>query len=181
MAERFGVAVPARTLSNWIAEYRELTTYARLREECARSFRPNRIIRSVRLHHQQVYEYRIHQGKLAAILGTPEHEQFRAVEKYLFDMVTACPHGLFQPDSRASQGRTTFDLDAVEIKSKRNHACRLADCVLQTVTHDKRRQDELQRFMLTTDSVTVAVEVPRLPHGGGTHRTQGDARLHDPD
>ena len=66
----------------------------------------------------------------------------------------------FLHESRASQARYSFDLSAVEIKSKRNHACRLADCVLQTVTQPKRRHDELQRFMLTTDSVTVAVEVP---------------------
>jgi ATP-dependent exoDNAse (exonuclease V) beta subunit len=32
--------------------------------------------------------------------------------------------------------------------------------VLQTVTSNKRRHDEVQRFMLTTDSATVAVEVP---------------------
>ena len=29
--ERFGIAVPIRTLSGWIAEYRDLTTYARMR------------------------------------------------------------------------------------------------------------------------------------------------------
>ena len=160
IAERFGITVPSRTLSNWIAEYRPLTTYARLREEGARLFRPNRIIRSVRLHHQQVYEYRIHQAKLATILAGSEHSRFRPVEKFLYDMVTSCPHALFLTDSRASQGRTPFNLDTVEIKSKRNHACQVADRVLQAVTHHKRRHDELQRFMLTTDSVTVAVEVP---------------------
>ena len=48
----------------------------------------------------------------------------------------------------------------MEIRSKRNHACRVANLVLQAVTHNKRRHDELQRFMLCTDSVTVAVEVP---------------------
>ena len=31
---------------------------------------------------------------------------------------------------------------------------------LQAVTHNKCRHNELQRFMLLTDSVTVAVEVP---------------------
>jgi ATP-dependent exoDNAse (exonuclease V) beta subunit len=36
----------------------------------------------------------------------------------------------------------------------------VADLVLQTVTNNKRRHDEIQRFMLATDSVTVAVEVP---------------------
>ena len=74
--------------------------------------------------------------------------------------MTACPHQFFQSEARASQLRADFDLNAVEIRSTRNHACRLADRVLQTVTHPKRRHDELQRFMLTTDSVTVAVEVP---------------------
>jgi hypothetical protein len=64
--ERFGVAVPKRTLPAWLSEYRELTPYARLRDQQSSLFRPNRIIRVVRLHHQQVYEYRIHQAKLDA-------------------------------------------------------------------------------------------------------------------
>jgi len=36
----------------------------------------------------------------------------------------------------------------------------VAELVLQTVTNNKRRHDEIQRFMLATDSVTIAVEVP---------------------
>src|SRR5450759_1248981 len=31
--ERFGIAVPPRTFSTWLAEYRDLTTYARLRNQ----------------------------------------------------------------------------------------------------------------------------------------------------
>jgi hypothetical protein len=158
--ERFGIAVPARTLSSWLAEYRELTTYARMRDDGAKSWSPRRIIRSVRLHHQQVYDYRIHRGKLAAILESPQHRPFAPVGDFLSEMAERCPHSLFQSDARASQGKTAYNLDAVEIKSKRNHACRVADLVLQAVTHNKRRHDELQRFMLATDSVTVAVEVP---------------------
>jgi hypothetical protein len=72
-------------------------------------------------------------------------------------MAEACPHHLFAAEARASQGKITFDLNAVEIKTKRNHACRMADLLLQSVTHNKRGHDELQRFMLITDSVTVAV------------------------
>jgi len=47
---------------------------------------------------------------------------------------------------------------------------RIAGLILQTVTHNIRRHDTLQRFMLTTDSVSVAIEVPvyltpeDLPH-----------------
>lgn len=158
--ERFGITVPPRTLSTWLAEYRDLTTYRRLRDQCSAAYRPNRLIRSVRLHHQQVYEYRIHQGKLAAILASREHTKFQPLDGFLAEMAASCPHHLFQTEARASQGKARFDLDAVEIKSKHNHACRMAGLVLQTVTHHKRRHDELQRFMLAIDSVTVAVEVP---------------------
>lgn len=123
-----------------------------------RAFKPTRLIRSIRLHHQQVYDYRIHRGKLAAILGASSHQPFQPIESFLTEMAEACPHRYFQTDARASQGKARFDLDRVEIESKRNHACRIADLVLQSVTHNKRRHDELQRFMLTIDS--VAVEIP---------------------
>jgi hypothetical protein len=154
------MAIPARTLSTWLAEYRDLTTYARLRTQSATGFPPNRIIRSVRLHHQQVYQYGIHRGKIAAILAASEHSRFRSLDEYLTEMAASCPHQLFAAEARASKRKVAFNLDAVEIKTKRNHACRMAELVLQSVTQNKRRHDELQRFMLTTDSVTVAVEVP---------------------
>jgi ATP-dependent exoDNAse (exonuclease V) beta subunit len=158
--ERYGMAIPARTLSTWLAEYRGFTTYARLRTKCSAGFPPNQIIRSVRLHHQQVYQYGIHRGKIAATLAAGEHRRFRPLDEYLAEMAEACPHQLFAAEARASQRKVAFSLDAVEIKTRRNHACRMAELVLQSVTQNKRRHDELQRFMLTTDSVTVAVEVP---------------------
>ncbi len=158
--ERFGIAVPPRTFSTWLAQYREITTYARLRAQRPVVPRPRALIHSVRLHHQQVYEYRIHQGKLATILATSEHQKLQPIADFLAEMADACPHQLFQSDARASQGNAVVNLDSVEIKSRRSHACRVAGLVLQSVTHNKRRHDELQRFMLATDSVTLAVEVP---------------------
>src|SRR5919202_7029545 len=71
--ERFGLRVSPRTLSQWLAEYRPLTTYARLHSKLLHRFRPHQLIRSTRLHHQQVYHYRIHQGKLIALLTQAEH------------------------------------------------------------------------------------------------------------
>jgi len=161
---RFGLSVHPRTITRWLTEYRELTTFARLRDKARAHYPPHRLIRSTRLHHKQVYMYRIHRGKLDQILNTREHESFHPIADYLTDMAENCPHHLFQDSgntsNRASQGKAAFNLDAVEIKAKRNHACRIADLVLQTVTNNKRRHDEIQRFMLITDSVTVAVEVP---------------------
>lgn len=97
--ERFGIAVPARTLSAWVSEYRELTTYARLRDELATRFRPHRIIRAVRLHHQQAYEYRIHQAKLESTLSLPKQRHLQPIQKFLTDMADSCPHHLFQSDA----------------------------------------------------------------------------------
>jgi hypothetical protein len=76
-------------------------------------------------------------------------------------VAVACLHALFQEEHHASQAASAFDLLAgVEIVEKQNLASRIAHLAPQAVTHNKRRHDELQRFMLTTDSVTVAVEVP---------------------
>lgn len=157
---RYGVKLSPRTLSSWIAEYRELTTYAKLRQAGMQEYRPSRVIRSVRLHHQQVYYYRYHRAKLDLVLDTPRHRKLMPMGQYLADMADKCPHHLFQTDARASQGKAPFNLDAVEIRSTRNNACRLANLVLQTVTQNRRRHDELQRFMLIVDNVSVAVEVP---------------------
>lgn len=158
--ERFGIRIPARTLSTWLAEFRNLTTYARLRDDVLRAFPPRRVIRWVRLHHQQVYHYGIHRGKIASLLGAREHERFQPLGEFLDAMAQSCPHGLFTAGGRASKAAIGFELDGVEIRIKRNHACRLAGFALQAVTQNRRRHDELQRFMLATDSVTVAVEVP---------------------
>src|SRR5919198_3600736 len=158
--ERFGFTLSPRTLSEWLAEYRPLTTYARLRPKLLHQFRPHQLIRSTRLHHQQVYHYRIHQGKLAYLLSTAEHRAFQPLQIYLTEMATSCPHLLFQQEHRASASPSTFDLTGVEITEKQNLAPRIAGLILQTVTHNIRRHETLQRFMLTTDSVTIAIEVP---------------------
>ena len=162
LKDRFGLAIAPRTFETWLSEYKPLTTYARLRKEGREHFTPHKLIRSVRLHHQQVYHYRVHNGKLSLILNTKQHRDYAPIGAYLTEMATDCPHHLFQDGGRASKGKETFNLDAVEIKSKQTHAQRATNLVLQTVTNNYRRHDEVQRFMLTTDSVTVAVEVPIL-------------------
>jgi transposase-like protein len=137
--ERFGIRVSPRTLLQWLAEYRPLTTYARLRSHALTRFTPHTLIRSTRLHHQQVYHYRIHQGKLAYLLNTAEHQAFRPIETYLTEMAASCPHPLFQQEHRASASASAFDLTGVEITEKQNLAPRIAGLILQTVTHNTRR------------------------------------------
>src|SRR5207245_10731704 len=91
---------------------------------------------------------------------TSEHQAFRVIETYLTEMATSCPHPLFQQEHRASASASAFGLTGVQITEKQNLAPRIAGLILQTVTHNIRRHETLQRFMLATDSVTVAIEVP---------------------
>jgi hypothetical protein len=131
LKDRFGFSIAPHTFKSWLAEYKPLTTYAPLREAGRSSFTPHKLIRSVRLHHQQVYHYRIHNGKLALILNTDQHHHYSPVEAYLTEMATDCPHHLFQGGGRASKGKQAFNLDGVEIKSKQTHAQRVTNLVRQ--------------------------------------------------
>src|SRR3546814_7069697 len=77
-----------------MAEDRDITAFARMRDEARAGFLPHRIVRSVRLHHRQVYRYCVHQGKVRAILTGPEHRAYAGVGQYLYEMLSSCPHSL---------------------------------------------------------------------------------------
>jgi hypothetical protein len=161
LRERYGIPVQPRTLESWIAEYRPLTTYARLRTRGSKLFPPPQIVRSVRFHHRQVYRYQLHRGKLTLILREDlQHRAFAPIRDYLETMAEACPHQLFRTGLRASDVHGKFDLGTVAIREKTNHATRTATLALQAVSRRIMRHETLQRFMLATDSVTVATEVP---------------------
>src|SRR3546814_5633277 len=55
--ERFGIDVPLRTPSSWIAEYRYITAFARLRDEARAGCLPPRLVRPVRPPPRQVFPY----------------------------------------------------------------------------------------------------------------------------
>ena len=164
IARRNGRAPSTNTLWNWISEYRDLCSYARQREELKRRFNPHQLIRSVKLYHRQVYNYSIHRGKIDALLGPgSEHRHFWRLGEYLEDMLKNCPHELFTDEgrsARASDSKTRFDRSQVSIMEKQNRATEAAAFVLSTVSNNRLRHETLQRFMLSCDSVTIAVEVP---------------------
>src|SRR6266849_7519832 len=134
LKERYGLTLNPRTLGTWLTEYKPLTTYNRLREQGSKRFTSYQLIRSVRLHHQQVYMFRTHRAKLDLLLTTPEHRAFLPIAEYLTDVAEDCPHHLFQGEHRASAGKAAFNLDSVEIKERQNLAPRIASLVLQAVT-----------------------------------------------
>ena len=72
-AERIGKrhnrTVSAATISNWLAQHPELTSYQRLRSAVQRAahLSPPQLIKNIKLYHRQVYEFGYHRGKLALL------------------------------------------------------------------------------------------------------------------
>ena len=153
---RFGHRLHPRTISRWLAEYRELTTYARLRRRLS-------ALHATQPHPlnapppQAGLHVPVHQGKLALLLHGKQHEAFRPVADYLTEMAISCPHDLFQEEHRASAALNAFDLEGVG--SSRSRTWRRASLTRRfrpsPTTHVGMTT---QRFMLMTDSVTVAVK-----------------------
>ena len=167
VSRRYGLTPCENSVWKWVGEYADLCAYRRLRKPLRKLFRPEQIIKSVKLYHRQVYEYSIHRGKLAALVAPgAEHAPFAPVGEYLERMLKQCPHDLFRDEAeerRASQlgkAGAQFDRSGLEIVGKDNRATETAALVLSTVSNNRLRHEMLQRFMLRCDSVTVAVEVP---------------------
>ena len=158
---RFGRRAGHSTIAAWLAEYRSLTTYARLRAEGRRLFPPTLAIRSIKLYHRQIYKYAYHRPKLAMLRQGREHARFAGVADFLERVPTDCPHELFRDSERASQKAAGFlDTSRLIVVEKENAATRMAALVIPTVGDNRLRHEALQRFMLANDSTTLAIEVP---------------------
>ena len=161
LKSRHGRRIPTSTLSSWINEHAEVTTYRRLRTQGKRKFIAQQTIRTVKLYHKQVYYFSYHRPKLGLLRNDKEHQQFSPLVDYLESVPRDCPHELFRDSSRASQLASSFiDSSRLIVSRKENIATRTAALVLPTVGDNRLRHETLQRFMLANDSVTIAVEVP---------------------
>ena len=69
-------------------------------------------------------------------------------------------HLLIEKKFFYTEVKHNFDLSQVTIQEKNNFATRLTDFVIQAVNNNKARHDELQKFMIANDSVTIATEIP---------------------
>ena len=157
---RHGLAVVPSTVSAWLAEHRSLCAYRRLRAAGRKLFPARRILRSVKLYHQQVYSFVIHRAKLALLLEARANARFVGLARFLEEAPQLCPHELFRESARASQTKGSFDTTKAIVTTKENFATASAALVVPMVGDNHRRHETLQRFMLANDLVTVAVEVP---------------------
>jgi len=171
LRKKTGRHVSTSTVTCWLREYPQHCTYRRLRADGLKKFPPEQTIRSIKLYHRQVYGYAYHRPKLALVRnGTLDDKRLgdtrlAPLADFLESIPTTCPHDLFRrednPKARASQAHPSFaDVSRIIVNSKRNAATDIASLIIPAVGNNKLRHETLQRFMLTNDSVTVAIEVP---------------------
>jgi transposase-like protein len=166
---RSGRRIGSSTLASWLAEHHAHMSYLRLRERGRHLFSPVQTIRSIKLYHRQIYGYAFHRSKLE-LLRRRELDDKRAGDtrlaplgNFLEAIPLICPHEVFRTDERgrASQAQPAFaDISRLIVNRKENAATRVAELIIPAVGNNKLRHETLQRFMLSNDSVTVAIEVP---------------------
>src|SRR5437588_12341455 len=144
-------------------------SYLRLRDRGRHLFPAEQTIRSIKLYHRQIYRYAFHRPKLELLrCGELDDKRsgdtrFAAVANFLEAVPLICPHDLFRVEDRgrASQAQPAFaDVTRIIINRKENIATRIAGLIIPAVGNNKLRHETLQKFMLTNDSVTVAIEIP---------------------
>ncbi len=160
-----GRTTSPNTIATWIGAHKDHVTFRRLRPEATHLFRPEQMIRSIKLYHRQIYAYANHRAKLQlAIHQSPQHRRFAPLAQFLDSIPVTCPHDLFRsedPDARASQAHPAFaDITRVIVNRKENTATRTAAMIIPAVGNNKLRHETLQNFMLANDSTTLAVEIP---------------------
>ena len=159
--KKFGVAPEPATLSDWINEYKPLCRYERLRSYANnKMFSPKDMVEVVTMAHRQLYRFRYHRAKTILMLEEFKNRALTPLKNYLDNVSSETPHQYFQDGERMSEIISKFDKADMIVRSKSNFANRLTAFVLQSVTDNKQRHEELQRFMLANDSCTVATEVP---------------------
>lgn len=155
-----GAGPEPATLSSWVAEYKSLCRYERLRPYAIKMCQPKDTVEVVTLAHRQLYRFRYHRPKMALMLQEFVNRRFYPLKEYLDNVSSETPHQYFQEGERMSEIRSKFDKAGMIIRNKFNYANKLAAFVLEAVQENKDRHEALERFMIANDSVTVATEVP---------------------
>jgi transposase-like protein len=178
IAAEHRLAVPRRTISEWISGYRSITTFQRLRSAAARQF-GNNMVRERALEHRQVYQYKLHHAKLALTADAIPRDVAEKMKNYLFSIFDGFPDALFRdddvpaldehrgttkkhPEPSAVVRSSTSDFEILPLSrmAKQNLANDLAAMGLLLARKNRDRHASIQDFMLANDSCTVACEVP---------------------
>lgn len=151
---RFKTQIPKSTLFSWLARYKDICTFARLRKHY--TIDPKEIIFSKKFHHQQVYEFKYHKLKLN-ILG----KQFPTLKSYLTSLPDGVDNLLFKDSLRCSDFPFDIPLPKPRIKKyAANNATKIASFGKELAKTNRERHQAIEDFFLINDSATIATEIP---------------------
>ena len=157
---KLGASPDPQTASAWYEEYKPLCRYERLRPYAVKYCDAKDTVEVVTMAHRQLYRFRYHRAKTYLMLEEFRNRSLKPLKEYLDSVSTETPHQYFEEGARMSEIKSKFDKADMIVKSKNNFANHLAEFVLPSVAENKQRHEELQRFFIANDSVTVATEVP---------------------
>ena len=162
------------TISSWLGKYKEICTFARLRKQAIKLYKPKNMIFKKPLQHQQIYVFQFHKAKLELLFNEEQNKESMPIKEYLLKIPTEIfPHHIFSKELLAERGIeaetdgkeqriSQLKLEALPtIKiEKNNHANQLAEISLKISIENKQRHQAIQSFMLINDSATIATEIP---------------------
>ncbi len=168
MAKRFHQRIPMSTLRSWVKEYSSVCTFSRLRAEALKLCRPEEMLFTHNLQHNQIYKYQLHKAKLQLLASELPEQKFQMLKAYLEKIPDeSFPHHIFQPkpeESRLEELTRSSEMKFPTLSfvklTKQNLANALASLGLLLAKTNRERHEAVQNFMIANDSVTIAAEVP---------------------
>jgi|SRR3989338_3010550 len=165
--------IPVSTISSWLSKYKEICTFARLRKQAIKLYKPKNILFKKPLQHQQAYLFQIHKTKLEILFEDEQNKKFLPIKHYLNKIPTEnFTHHIFSKEMLTERGIEIGNsteqrisqlnletLPAIKLE-KQNQANKLAQIALKTANDNKQRHQSIQKFMLINDSTTIATEIP---------------------
>ena len=168
IAKRHHVKIPQTTISDWVKQFSDTCSFVRLRGQAIKLHKPEEMILTHHLQHNQIYKYQLHKAKLELVKKELPEQKFQLLKSYMEKIPTEeFPHHIFQPKqdmeeleelTRSSQIK--FETLNFVKQEKQNLSNALASLGLQLAKTNKERHEMIQDFMVTNDSVTIACEVP---------------------
>ena len=162
--KKYNLDISTKTINNWINECKGTCTFARLRKQAIKNYKPKNIIHKKLLSHIQPYTFKCHKAKLNILIN--ENPKFEALKRYLEKINSKeFPHHIFTYNksiSPNSQRASQFKFDHLKINhiQKQNQANQLAKLATNLANSNKERHQAIQDFFLINDSTTIAAEVP---------------------
>jgi len=154
--KKFHVRTYPQLISSWLKEFKEITTYQKIRKELGK--RDTSPIYGKTFHHKQFYEFQYHKIKAEKFINN----YFSALRNYLQTLPQQCPNQMFeQENTRSSQLKINVVPTTRTVPS---HACKISGLALMATKDNKKRHSTVQEFMLCNDTSTLATEVPIWLH-----------------